>query len=116
MTTQAEALAAASRLHEYGTNFAHDASEANALYATLRAYLEESRKVEEIAKRVNAATYSHADGRDLLGEIHPRKTLDIKRRIDGRETWFEADWLSTLYAEIKLLRAALTRATEASDG
>jgi hypothetical protein len=42
------------------------------------------------------ATFSHIDGRDLLAELHPRNTLDIKRRVDARETWFQADWLSNL--------------------
>ena len=54
---------------------------------------------EEKARRFNAmtlATFSHVDGRDLLTELHPRKQLDIKRRVDGIETWFEADWLSNL--------------------
>lgn len=40
------------------------------------------------------ATFSHVNGRDLLRELHPRKQLDIKRRRDGIETWFEGDWLS----------------------
>jgi|GEM_PF-4447045 len=43
-----------------------------------------------------ARTYSHIDGRDLLAELHPRKTLDIKRRVDGVETWYEGDWLTSL--------------------
>lgn len=43
-------------------------------------------------------TFSHVDGRDLLKQIHPRNTLDIKRRVDAVETWFEADWLSGLMA------------------
>lgn len=43
------------------------------------------------------ATFSHIDGRDLLKELHPRKMLDIKRRVDGVETWFEGDWLSNLW-------------------
>lgn len=43
------------------------------------------------------ATYSHVDGRDLLYELHPRQQLDIKRRVDGRETWFEGDWLTNLF-------------------
>jgi hypothetical protein len=45
------------------------------------------------------ATFSHVDGRDLLDELHPRKELDIKRRVDGVETWFEGDWLSNLRDE-----------------
>lgn len=43
------------------------------------------------------ATYCHIDGHDLLRELHPRRQLDIKRRVDGRETWFEGDWLSNLF-------------------
>jgi hypothetical protein len=56
----------------------------------------------EKARRFDAmvrATFSHVDERDLLDELHPRKTLDIKRRVDGVETWFEADWLSRLRDE-----------------
>jgi hypothetical protein len=45
------------------------------------------------------ATFSHVDGRDLLRELHPRRQLDIKRRVDGRETWFEGDWLSNVWDE-----------------
>jgi hypothetical protein len=63
--------------------------------------------IEKAAKAVNDSTYSHVDGRDLLAEIHPRHELDIKRRIDGRETWFEGDWLSNLWAAVKPLRALL---------
>ncbi len=58
--------------------------------------------IEEKVKRYDAmvrSTFSHVDGRDLLDELHPRKQLDIKRRIDGMETWFEADWLSRLRDE-----------------
>lgn len=53
----------------------------------------------EKARRFDAmckATFSHVNGRDLLAELHPRSELDIKRRRDGRETWFEGDWLSNL--------------------
>ena len=56
----------------------------------------------EKARRYDAmvrATFSHVDGRDLLDELHPRKELDIKRRVDGIETWFEGDWLSDLRQE-----------------
>ena len=45
----------------------------------------------EKIERYNAmvgATFSHVNGRDLLAELHPRKQLDIKRRVDGVETWF----------------------------
>jgi hypothetical protein len=56
----------------------------------------------EKARRFDAmvrATFSHVDGRDLLDELHPRKELDIKRRVDGSEVWFEGDWLSNLRDE-----------------
>ena len=56
----------------------------------------------EKARRYDAmvrATFSQVDQRDLLDELHPRRTLDIKRRVDARETWFQADWLSTLRDE-----------------
>jgi hypothetical protein len=55
--------------------------------------------VDEKIRRFDAmcaATFSHVDGRDLLAELHPRKELDIKRRVDGHETWYEGDWLSNL--------------------
>lgn len=64
-------------------------------------------RVIEAARKVNAATFSHVDGRDLLAELHPRKELDIKRRKDGVETWFEGDWLTNVYQEIEPLREAL---------
>jgi hypothetical protein len=56
----------------------------------------------EKARRFDAmvrATFSHVDGRDLLDELHPRKELDIRRRVDGNYTWLEADWLSTVRDE-----------------
>lgn len=54
---------------------------------------------EEQAKRYREmviSTFSHIDGQDLLARMHPRRMLDIKRRVDGVETWFEGDWLTTL--------------------
>lgn len=57
--------------------------------------LPDAEKIRRFERMVRA-TFSHVDGRDLLAELHPRKTLDIKRRVDGVETWFEADWLTTL--------------------
>ncbi len=60
-------------------------------------------------KAIDKETYSHVDGRDLFAQFHPRNTLDIKRRVDGRETWFEGDWLSNLYSEIKKARVALAK-------
>jgi hypothetical protein len=57
---------------------------------------------QEKVKRFDAmarSTFSHVDGRDLLDELHPRRMLDIKRRVDGVETWFEGDWLSKLREE-----------------
>lgn len=55
--------------------------------------------VEEKVRRFDnmaRETYSHIDARDLLGQLHPRKILDIKRRKDGIETWFDGDWLTNL--------------------
>lgn len=54
---------------------------------------------QEKIKRFDAmcqAMISHVNGRDLLQELCPAKTLDIKKRIDGVETWHEADWLKNL--------------------
>lgn len=77
--------------------------------ATARAEAAEAReaKLREALECVIASTHSHLDGRDLLAEMHPRKTLDVKRRVDGRETWFQGDWLSELWAAVKGARAAL---------
>lgn len=78
---------------------------------------EREKKLVEALRAVNATTFSHVDGRDLLAELHPRKTLDIKRRVDGHETWFEADWLSRLYEVMKEARTLLaTYATEQQQG
>lgn len=60
--------------------------------------LSDADKVKRFDAMVKA-TFSHLDGRDLLRELHPRKTLDIKRRADGCESWFEGDWLSNLWTE-----------------
>lgn len=53
---------------------------------------EKIRRFDEMCK----ITFSHIDGRDLLQELCPAKILDIKKRIDGVETWYEADWLKEL--------------------
>jgi len=58
-------------------------------------------------ERIIKATHSHIDGRDLLAELHPRRMLDIKRRVDGVETWFQGDWLSNLWTEVKAAREVL---------
>lgn len=55
--------------------------------------------VEEQAQRYRdmvTATFCHISGEDLLARIHPRRLIDIKRRVDGVETWYEGDWLTTL--------------------
>lgn len=57
--------------------------------------LSDAEKVSRFDAMVKS-TFSHVDGRDLLDELHPRHELDIKRRIDGVDTWFEGDWLSNL--------------------
>jgi len=63
--------------------------------------------LREALEEVNATTYSHVDGRDLLAELHPRHMLDIQRRVDGIEKWFEGDWLSNLYEAMKKARKLL---------
>ncbi|MGI9297798.1 MAG: hypothetical protein ACR2QC_07860 [Gammaproteobacteria bacterium] len=68
----------------------------------------EAAKLRAALEAVNAATYSHVDGRDLLAELHPRKQIDIVRRLDAKETWFEGDWLSRLYEAMKVARQALS--------
>ena len=52
-------------------------------------------------KAIDKECFSHVDGRDLFAQMHPRNMLDIKRRVDARETWFEGDWLTDLWGEIK---------------
>lgn len=66
-----------------------------------------ARELERLLRQIIKSTTSHIDGHDLLKELHPRKTLDIKRRVDGVETWFEGDWLSGLYDAVKEAREFL---------
>ena len=54
--------------------------------------IEKRKRFDEMA----AATFSHLDGTDKLAELHPRRMLDIKRRIDGVDTWFDGYWLTNL--------------------
>ena len=63
--------------------------------------------LEVALREIDKATISHVDGRDLLDELHPRNMLDIRRRIDGVETWFEGDWLSNLRDARNLARDIL---------
>lgn len=53
---------------------------------------------------IDKECFSHVDGRDLFAQMHPRNTLDIKRRVDARESWFEGDWLTNLWKAIKTAR------------
>ena len=64
--------------------------------------------LEAAVRGIDKQCFSHVDGRDLFAQMHPRNTLDIKRRVDARETWFEGDWLTNLWDAIKAARAALT--------
>lgn len=57
--------------------------------------LSDSEKIKRFDGMVKA-TMCHLDGRDLLKELHPRRMLDIKRRVDSVETWYEGDWLTAL--------------------
>ena len=49
------------------------------------------------------ACWSHVDGRNYFTELKPRKTLDILKRIDGKETWHEGDWLTGLGEKLSKL-------------
>jgi hypothetical protein len=62
---------------------------------------------EALLQRVVDTTHSHLDGRDLLAEIHPRRFLNITRRVDSVETSFEGDWLTTLWSAVKEAKAFL---------
>ena len=69
------------------------------------------RALLDAADELSRASFSHVDGRDLLGELHPRRTLDIKRRKDGRETWYEGDWLSRVYTARQTLDLVIAEMT-----
>jgi hypothetical protein len=62
-------------------------------------------RADAVVEAIIKSTESHIDGRDLLAELHPRRMLDIKRRVDGVETWFQGDWLSTLFDAVKQARS-----------
>lgn len=77
----------------------------------IRQLLAAFEQVCEVLEAINKRSYSHIEPYDdLFARFHPRKTLDIKRRVDGVETWFEGDWLTYLWGEIKRGREALTAA------
>lgn len=61
--------------------------------------LSDAEKVKRFDAMIKACFWKFNDTeyKDNLAILYPRKTLDIKRRIDGVETWFEGDWLSNLY-------------------
>ena len=63
--------------------------------------------LEAALRGIDKECFSHVDGRDLFAQMHPRNMLDIKRRVDAREAWFEGDWLSNLWDAIKSARAAM---------
>ena len=86
----------------------YTADQMHAHAAAVSAAKDERIKVLEDALRaIDKQCFSHVDGRDLFAQMHPRNTLDIKRRVDARETWFEGDWLTDLWTAIKAARAAL---------
>ena len=63
-----------------------------------------NKEIIEILDKIIEASCSHIDGRFLFDELSPRKTLDIKKRVDGVETWHEGDWLTELGHHIKHAR------------
>lgn len=78
--------------------------------SSVRAPLLALREALDALKAIDDAVHSHIDGRDLLEELHPRHHLDIKRRVDGRETWHEADWMSGLRLAIQRARPVMATA------
>jgi len=81
-------------------------SEVQTAIQTIRAALERPQvDVIEAINKVIGLSYSHVDGRDLFAELKPRKTLDIKKRKDGIETWHEGDWLTDLGDAVRELEA-----------
>lgn len=55
----------------------------------------------ELLDKIIELSHSHVDGRFLFEPLLHRKQLDIKKRLDGVETWYEGDWLSDLGRVIK---------------
>lgn len=58
-------------------------------------------QLKDILKEIIAKSHSHLDGRFLFEPLLDRKRLDILKRLDGVETWHEADWLTALGETIK---------------
>lgn len=75
--------------------------------------LEEADPIRAALNYLLAQFKSHVDGRDLLDEIHPRRSLEIVRRIDGVETWFEGDWLSNVRDARDIAQAVVSKVTAA---
>ena len=84
------------------------------LKAELAAALVACETKDAALSAIIGATKSHVDGRDLLAELHPRHYMDIKVRRDGKDIWFEADWLSNLQRAITSHKAALSIKPDAS--
>ena len=98
--------------YDAGWHRQYTADQMHAHAAAVTAGKDERIKVLEDALRaIDKQCFSHVDGRDLFAQMHPRNTLDIKRRVDARETWFEGDWLTDLWTAIKAARAALAART-----
>lgn len=70
---------------------------------------EREARLSEALMKVISKTYSHIEPhKDLLAIMHPRHTLDIKRRVDSKEDWFEGDWLSNLWDARKEAEATVS--------
>jgi hypothetical protein len=61
-------------------------------------------KLEKALRDILQTVKSHVDGRDLLDELRPYHTIDIKVRCDGQERWHEGDWLSNLSRAVQEAR------------
>ena len=70
---------------------------------------ERVRELEGQIQSIIECSHSYIDGRFLFEPLLNRKTLDIKKRKDGVDTWYEGDWLSDLGKTIQKAKAALAK-------
>lgn len=82
--------------------------------STHQLYLQKAAKHANDARILRAAAavieahYSHVDGRNLPASLHPDTwhMCDIKVRRNGRDEYFEGDWLKNVAKELAVLEAA----------
>lgn len=105
MTAESEANKALDRLLEAASDkWANDSKELAKVFndhEACRAALTRLSELEPIIQEIIKRSHSHVDGRFLFEPLLHRKSIDIKKRLDGVETWYEGDWLSELGRSIK---------------